>query len=175
MSEYQDWKKKCETLSLCLQEKERTLKEYQEAIQQSNQLMKEVMDKLSVELKMAHRIHRILLPVDLPIIEGCEFSFKFQPAEVEKSQSKDFYEVVPHPPGRSFGIIMSSCSSYSLSACVFSARLKMMNRGEKAAYLKPHEFITSLIKEMDLDMLGLSKVWLCFKANCGDADEEESL
>ena len=156
MSKSQDWKKNFEEVSARLHEKEQILKEYQKTIQQSDRLIKEVMDKLSVELKIAHQIHRILLPVELPVIANCEFSFKFRPADTD-SQGKDFYEVLPHPASKSFSIIMSSCSSYSLSALLFSARLKMMSRGERVELLKPHEFIARLIQEVNLDVSGLSE------------------
>lgn len=157
MSEFQDWKKKFEEVSSLLREREQTLKEYQKTIQHSNKLIKEVMDKLSIELKMAHQIHRILLPVDLPVIDNCEFSFKFQPADTEEGQGKDFYEVFPHPASKSFSIIMSSCSSHSLSALMFSARLKMMSRGERVDHLKPHEFVSRLIEEINLDISNFSE------------------
>lgn len=157
MSEFQDWKKKFEEVSALLKKKEQTLKEYQETIQHSSHLIKETMEKLSFELKMAHQIHRILLPVDLPIIDNCEFSFKFQAADTEKSQGKDFYDIFPHPVSKSFSIIMSSCSSHSLSALMFSARLKMMNRGERVDHLNPHEFMARLIKEINLDVAAFSE------------------
>ena len=156
MSESKNWKEEYEALLLRLKEKEQTLKEYQQAVHQSNELMKEVMDKLSAELKMAHQIHRILLPVDLPIIPNCEFSFKFRPADTSGT-GKDFYEVFPHSIGESFSIIMSSCSSHSLSALLFSTRLKMMNRGRQINQLKPHEFMQLLVKEIDVDISNLSQ------------------
>ena len=155
MSESQEWKKKFEELSDLLQEKEQALKEYRKIIEQSNKLMKEVMDKLSVELKIAHQIHRVLLPVDLPVIANCEFSFKFRPADI-KGEGKDFYEAFPHFNKKSFNIIMSSCSSHALSALLFSARLKMMSRGEEVHQLKPHDFILRLTEEMSSDASNMS-------------------
>ncbi len=154
MSEFQDWRKKFESANALLQEKEQTLIKYRKAIQQSQLMMKEVMNKLSFELKVAHQIHQILLPVDLPVIAGLEFSFKFCPAEKE-GKSKDFYEVLPHPASKSFSIIMSSCSSHALSALMFSARLKMMSRGERIDHLKPHKFVLRLIEEIKMDMSSL--------------------
>ena len=155
MSESQEWKKKFEELSALVQEKEQALEEYREIIEQSNKLMKEVMDKLSFELKMAHQIHRILLPVDLPVVANCEFSFKFRPAQI-KGDSKDFYEVLPHLNKKSFSVIMSSCSSHALSALLFSARLKMMSRGEGVSQLKPHEFVIRLTEEVNSDASHMS-------------------
>ena len=156
MSEFQDWRSRFEEASALLQEKEKTLKEYRKVIQQSHQLMKEVMDKLSFELKIAHQIHRILLPVELPVIAGCEFSFKFRPADGD-GKSKDFYEVLPHPASKSFSIIMSSCSSHALSALMFSARLKMLGRGERVEHLKPDEFVARLIEEINIDIANFSE------------------
>ena len=155
MSESQDWKQKYEKLALLLKSKEQTLVAYQKAIQQSNLLMKEVMDKLSIELKMAHQIHRILLPVDLPVIANCEFSFKFRAADKE-GMGKDFYEVFPHSASKSFSIIISSCASHSLSALLFSARLKMMSRASRVDQWMPNEFISRLIEETNWDISDLS-------------------
>ena len=128
MSESQEWQKKFEELSNLVQEKEQALEEYRKVIEQSNELMKEVMDKLSVELKIAHQIHRVLLPVDLPVIANCEFSFKFRPAGI-KGESKDFYETFPHFNKKSFSIIMSSCSSHALSALLFFRSSKNDEQG----------------------------------------------
>lgn len=156
MSKIQDWRSKFEEASALLQEKEKILTEYRKAIQQSHKMMKEVMDKLAFELKIAHQIHRILLPVELPVIAGCEFSFKFRPADKD-GKSKDFYEILPHPASKSFSIIMSSCSSHALSALMFSARLKMLSRGERVDRLEPHEFVAQLIEEINIDTSNLSE------------------
>ena len=166
MSKSQDWKQKYEELSALLREKDQALQKYQKTIKQSNALMREVMDKLSMELKTAHQIHRILLPVELPVIPDCEFSFKFCPADSSAglvgpagggtAGGKDFYEVLPHQSRRSFGIIMSTCSSHALSALLFSARLKMMSRGEKVERLKPDEFAVRLMEEIKTDRTGMS-------------------
>ena len=151
-----NWKQKYEETYLLLKEKENTLKEYQKAIQENNHILQEVMEKLSLELKMANQIHRLLLPVDLPIIPGCEFSFKFQPAQ-EEGKSKDFYEILPHYKKKSFSLIMSSCVSHSLSALMFSARIKVLGQTQKVNELTPHEFISLLISEAYLDNSFLPK------------------
>ena len=156
MSESQKWKKKYEEIALLLKSKEKTLAAYQKTIQQSNLLIKEVMDKLSIELKMAHQIHRTLLPVNLPIIPNCEFSFKFRSADKE-GVGKDFYEVFPHSASKSFSIIMSSCASHSLSALLFSARLKMMSRAGRVDQWTPNKFITRLMEEINWDISDLSE------------------
>ena len=156
MSKSQDWKEKYEKLALLLKSKEQALADYQKAIQQSNLLMKEVMDKLSIELKMAHQIHRILLPVDLPVVPNFEFSFKFRSAD-KQGVGKDFYEVFPHSTSKSFSIIMSSCASHSLSALLFSARLKMMTQAKTKGPWMPDEFINRLVEEMSWDISDLSE------------------
>ena len=150
MSNTENWKKKYESALALLKKKEEILQDYRKTIKQSASFIKEVTEKLSSELKMAHQIHQVLLPSELPVIAGCEFSFKFQPAAT-KGLSKDFYEVIPPNSKHSFALIMSSCSSYALSALMFSARLKMMSRGSAQAKLKPHEFLSLLVKEINAD------------------------
>ena len=149
--ELNKWKQKTQQLTQQLEEKEQIIEEYKKTIEQSNQSIKEIMDKLSLELKMANQMHRILLPVDLPVISGCEFSFKFRAGEVD-NHGKDFYEVVPHPRRRCFSITLSSCTSHSLSALLFSARLKAMSWSETQAACQPHEFISCLSAEIQKDI-----------------------
>ena len=130
-----------------LKAKDQQLKEYQKAIQKSSRLMKEVTETLAQQLTVAQEIHHILLPSELPVIPDCEFSFKFQPAGQE-GHGKDFYEISPHPACRSFSLTLSSSASHSLSALLFSARLKMMSRTERGKPLLPEAFLNQLRAEM---------------------------
>ena len=132
-----------------LKAKDRALKKYQKAIQKSSQLMEEVHKTLAHQLKITQEIHRTLLPSELPVIPDCEFSFKFQPAQKE-GHSKDFYEISPHPRHKSFSLMLSSSASHSLSALLFSARLKMMSRTEQSKPLLPEEFTDQLRIEMQV-------------------------
>ena len=131
-----------------LKAKERALKEYKKIMQKSSQLIKEVTETLAWQLKMAQEIHHILLPSELPVIPGCEFSFKFQPAEQEGA-GKDFYEISPHPAFKSFSLTLSSSASHSLAVLLFSARLKMMSRIERGKPLLPEEFLNQLREELN--------------------------
>ena len=157
------WQNKYQALSLrfkekeqALKEKDKLLKEYQTAIQKSSQLIKETRQKLSLELKLAHQIHRLLLPSELPVISGSTFSFKFQPATAETSLGKDFYEINPHPRHKSFSLLLSSSLSHSLCALLFSARLKMMNYIGKKPFL-PDKFLSQLKEELKNDQIKLFK------------------
>ena len=117
---------KLSRLKIELKEKNKTLKAYQKAIKEGNKTIKEIMNQLNAELKTAEKIHRALLPSSLPVIPDCEFSFKFIPSTTA-SGGKDFYEITPRPLYKQFSITMSSCDSYTLSALLMSARLKMLN------------------------------------------------
>ena len=147
-SELTKWKKKAQQLSVQLKEKEQILREYKKTIQQGDHLLQDVIEKLSLELKAAHQIHHILLPTSLPVISGCKFSFKFKASDAQGC-GKDFYEIVPHLASKRFSVTMFSCLSYSLSALLVSAKLKMMNYTGGVDHLKPHEFILNLTKEMN--------------------------
>ncbi len=151
----QKWKEKVEQLCEQLKQKDRVIKEYQAVIEQSNHSLKEVMDKLSMELKLANQMHRVLLPVELPLISGCEFSSKFRGADLAQ-KGKDFYAVVPHPTSRSFSIIMSSCFSHSLSALLVSARLKIMSGFQTPNIPDPVHFVNLLSAEIQKDIKNVS-------------------
>ena len=125
----QDWKTKYHQLLIRFREQTLALEKRDLLLKKSDVLVREALNQVALELKMAQQIHSTLLPLELPKISGCEFSFKFQPATGEVSQGKDFYEIIAHPNKRGFSVIMSSCASYSLSALLFSARLKMLSQG----------------------------------------------
>ncbi len=152
MSNSEDkWKKKTLQLQAQLKEKENILSEYKKTVRDSNKLIKEAMNKLNTELKIAERIHRLLLPVELPIIPNCEFSFKFHPSE-QPGGGKDFYEISPDKENKKFSITMSSCSSYALSALLLSARLKIKSQSTSLNDIKTDQFIHSLINEVYSDI-----------------------
>ena len=153
-SELQKWKEKCRFLQKQAVQKDRIIKEYKTAVEQSSQTIQEVMTQLSLELKLAHQMHRMLLPVKMPVIPGCEFSYKFRPAGV-KQKGKDFYQIIPYSRSK-FGLMMSSCFSHSLSAVLFSARLKVFSQGQKTPS-PPGQFISHLRREIKNDRKHSSK------------------
>ena len=145
----QDWKTKYQQLLIRFREQTRELKKRDLLLKKSDTLVREALNQVALELKMAQQIHSTLLPLELPKISGCEFSFKFQPATGEINQGKDFYEIIAHPNKRAFSIIMSSCASYSLSALLFSARLKMMSQEAKFHKLSPHKVVSHLMAQVN--------------------------
>ncbi len=138
---------KLKELLKVLKAKDKALREHKKVLEKSQQVMKEVAEAVAWQFKMAQNIHHILLPSELPVIPGCKFSFKFQPAEKDGA-GKDFYEISPHTAFKSFSITLSSSASYSLSALLFSARLKMMGRRESSKPLLPEEFLNQLREEL---------------------------
>lgn len=145
-SELNKWKQKVAQLTLKLKEKELLLKRYRDHIQKTTHDVKEITEKISRELKAAHRIHHLLLPATLPVITGFKFSFKFRPA-LKPGQSKDFYEITPYK-GRlkSFSVSMFSSPSYSLSSLLLSTRIKTINSGEEG--VSPSHFLACLHEEL---------------------------
>ena len=150
------WKKKALHLQTQLKETEHILSEYKKTVRDSNKLIKEAMNKLNTELKMAEQIHKLLLPVELPIIPNCEFSFKFHPSD-QSGGGKDFYEVSPDRESKKFSIIMSSCSSYALSSLLLSARLKIKTHSTYLNDIKPEQFVRSLMNEVSSDISAAKK------------------
>ena len=133
---------------LALKAKDQIIKKYQKALQQNEQEINEITKVLEQQLKMAQEIYHTLMPSKLPVIPGCAFSFKFHPAQQE-GQGKDFYEISPHPRYKSFSLTLSSSQSHSLSALLFSARLKMMSQMTTGQPLKPKEFLNQMQKELN--------------------------
>ena len=128
---------------LRIEKKESTLRQYQQSLKKSTKLLTGISKKISSELKTAHRIHHLLLPTRLPTIKGFNFSFKFRPAGKQPGEGKDFYSLTPSLPEKTFALSLFSCPSYSLSALLLSAQLKIPPTRQQG----PQSYVSSLLKE----------------------------
>lgn len=114
---------KIKDLEKSLKDKDELLTKYQEALDLSNKRIQKITKNLEEGLTLIGGIHKNLLPIELPNIPYFEFSYKFIPTSV--GVSGDFFDVVKISNSLKFGIIISSCNTYAISALLLSSFLKI--------------------------------------------------
>ncbi len=128
-----------------LRKKTEELAYYREEIGQTNNQLEKIIAQINHEVQMAGQIQKILSPTEIPRIQGFEFSTKFLPG----SQSGgDYFDIFEHEDTMKFGIVLSSCSGYTMSALFLSILIKISSKVEARKGLEPHQMVSLIAKEM---------------------------
>ena len=151
LEEIEALKEKC-------REKDKLLKTYQRALNFSNSRIQKIMKDLNQNLVLIRNIHKHILPVTLPRIPGFEFSYKFLPTK--KGVSGDFFDVVKIPDSTKFCILLSSCSSYSLTSLFLSSFLEAFPNLKN--YKRAEDFVSFIIEKVSSAIVGKEKIHLFY-------------
>lgn len=136
---------KIKDLEVKLQHKELEVQRYRLQIKEMNTRVESMIEQMSYELKMAHKVQEILSPIKLPLIGGFEFSSKFVPGA---RFGGDYFDIFEHEDKMKFGIIVASASGYAMSALLLSVLIKVSTQIEARKGLQPHQLISILSDEM---------------------------
>ena len=129
--------------------KEAELAQMRLRLSTTNIRLEQVIDQMGHEIKLASKVQRLLSPVELPNIQGFEFSTKFIPGQ---KSGGDYFDIFEHEDRMRFGIVLSSCSGYSLSALFLSVLMKISAKIEARRGLEPHEMIALMGREIAPEM-----------------------
>ena len=151
-------KQKVSTLEEKVKEKNQLLKKYKKALTDSNARIKNIAKDLSESLSIIRDINKNLIPVRLPQISGFELSYKFFPAK--NGVSGDFFDIIPIKNSMKFGIIFSSCNTYSLTSLFLSSFLKSAPNIHK--YKTAKDFISFIEKKMRSSFHNKQKIHLFY-------------
>ena len=155
-------REKNKKLEKSLKEKDELLKKYEKVLKDSNARIKTVSEDLKNSLSLIRTIHNSLIPVSLPSIPSFDFSFKFLPAR--QGVSGDFFNVIPINNKMKFGIVLSSCTSHSLSSLFVSSFLKTSLDMEK--YKSSKDFAKYVHKKLSPSLKSKEKVHLFYAVVC---------
>lgn len=136
---------KIKDLEVKLQHKELEVQRYRLQLKEMNTRVETMIEQMSYELKMAHKVQSILSPVRLPLIGGFEFSSKFVPGA---RFGGDYFDIFEHEDKMKFGIIVASASGYAMSALLLSVLIKVSTQVEARKGLQPHQLISILGDEI---------------------------
>ena len=140
---------KVKSLEKELKQKEEALKKQEQALKNSNQRVEQILKDLQASKILIGNIHKSLLPTHLPKIPQFKFSYKL--TATKTGVSGDFFDVIQLNDPLQFGILLSSCSSYTLTSLFLSLFLK------SASALKEHSTAAGYIQEIFNNLLNKNK------------------
>ncbi len=142
-------KEKVKELEEQLQKKTEELDEYRLEIRETNKHLEKIITQINHEVQMAAQIQKILSPTEIPRIQGFDFSTKFLPGT---QSGGDYFDIFEHEDKMKFGIVLSSCSGYTMSALFLSILIKISSKVEARKGLEPDQMISLIAKEMITQM-----------------------
>lgn len=137
--------KRVEQLEKKLAEKEDELLRYSTEIAKLNTQLRDLIQQISLEIKMAHVIQKTLVPTEIPNIPGFEFSTKFIASFVSGG---DYFDIFEHDDRFRFGMILSCSSGHGMSALFLSVLMKLAGSIEARKGAGPANAILSMAKEL---------------------------
>lgn len=140
-----DLREKISCLEREISKKDKELKSYHQQMAEANRRLEKVIQQVHQEIKLAHLIHRSLVPVTFPNISGFEFSTKFVPSNINGG---DYFDIFEHDGRARFGIFLSSASGYSLSSLLMSIFIKWSTRERSKIGLEAHDLVYELAETL---------------------------
>ena len=128
------------SLLLKIQALEKKLKQKEKALKNSNQRVEQILTDLKESKNLIRNIHKSLLPSHLPKIP--HFSFSYRLSATRTGVSGDFFDVIQLNNPLQFGVLLSSCSTYTLTSLFLSLFLKSV------PLLKEHPTAAGYLREV---------------------------
>jgi len=140
-----DLLKKIETLEADIVNRELDLARFREEVSAANDILQGLIGGFRQEIKALHNLQRVLIPTEIPNIQGFEFSSKFLPSLVSGG---DYFDIFEHEDKLRFGVMVSSCTGYGVSALMLSILLKLTGQMEARRGAEPHLILEMIIQEL---------------------------
>lgn len=154
----QKLQEKLKQLERQLKEKEKLLEQYKKVLKSSNERIKTISEELQFGLSLIRQIHKNFIPVDLPDIPHFQFSYRVQ--TTKEGISGDFFDIIPLKDPMKFGVLLSSCSNYSLAALFLSSILKFSSLLKKQQTAKG--FLQKLSDQIFLSLPKKEKIHIFY-------------
>jgi len=132
-----------------VQERQADLRRFREELGRANQKLEGLIAQLHTEVKLAHVIHKALVPTEFPHINGFEFSTKFVPSHISGG---DYFDIFEHDDRFRFGVIVSSASGHAMSGLLLSVLLKMTGQLEARKGSDPHVVMSDMHAQLKENM-----------------------
>ena len=131
-------------------EREKDIALYRNELLLANSRLQTFVERMNVDVQVLKKIHRALVPTEIPHIPGFDFSSKFIPS---LERGGDYFDVFEHEDKFRFGIVMAGSSGYSISALFLSVLLKLTGQMEARKGLQPEEVFKKIVSELAPQML----------------------
>lgn len=138
-------KNQLELIQKLLVEKESEIQIYRKELFKISHQLDEVMSQISTDVDALKKIHKALVPTEIPNMAGFEFSRKFL---YGSKTGGDYFDIFEHEDRLKFGILLSSSSGYAMSALFLSLVLKVSHLIEAKKGLSPDKVIEKINTEL---------------------------
>lgn len=145
MDQIQKLKEKISELESELALKEAELMKYKIQVTRANDKLERMIQDMNQEMHLALTLQRSLSPTEIPQISGMEISSKFVPGA---RSGGDYFDVFELEDRMKFGILISSCTGYGVSALMISSLIKFSAMMEARKGFAPHEVIAKFGEEV---------------------------
>jgi sigma-B regulation protein RsbU (phosphoserine phosphatase) len=125
--------------------KQNEVLKYKTQLGSINQKLEKLIAQLSQDQKAFLKIQRSLNPTELPKLQGVAISSKFIPGQ---QFGGDYFDIFELEDKFHFGVILSSCSGYSVSALLLSVLMKISAQIEANKGLAPHLVLKKIFDEI---------------------------
>ena len=129
--------------------REEDLALFRHELARTNKKLESLIHSLTREIQMAHVIQKALVPTEIPMISGFEFSTKFVSS---LNMGGDYFDVFEHNDRSRFGIIVASSSSHGMSALLMSVLLKLTSQMEARRSSEPTLLVQKVAKHLMPEM-----------------------
>lgn len=125
--------------------REQDLLRYKTELTKANKVLEGLIGQVSLEIRLAAQIQRVLVPTEYPNIQGIEFSTKFIPGS---QKGGDYFDIFEHDDHLKFGVLLSCSSGYTMSALFLSILLKMSGQLEARRGADPKTVLSQITAEL---------------------------
>jgi sigma-B regulation protein RsbU (phosphoserine phosphatase) len=152
-------KEKITELEEAIQERDRQLNQYEDDIEELNQYVKSLISQIQVEIQLAHKIQKALVPTEIPSIPGLEFSSKYLASMIKGG---DYFDIFELQNKFHFGVLVASSTGHAMSALFLSILLKITARVEAKKGMAPGEVLNLVSKEIAQEITDESEASLFY-------------
>ena len=128
-----------------LSEKQTEISRYRSEILKVTQVLDQLMSESQKDIQLLRQMYQTLVPTDMPQFPGFEFSKKFV---FGSKKGGDYFDIFSQKQKTKFGILLSSATSYTMSALLLSLRVKHTAFLESDKPMASKDFIQMLSDEL---------------------------
>lgn len=118
-------------------------------LERSARAVPDLVAKLEADLLLAEKIQRRLIRDKFPPIQGLGLKSKYW---CGLKAGGDYFDVFEYADGQHVGVLLTDCSSYSLSSALLGSLMQLALQGSKEAAPKAEEVVRKIAEKLQPEM-----------------------
>lgn len=159
MSNETDLKNRILLLEKEIELKNKDLENYRKELVRTNAQLEGLVVHIHSQLKKALEIQKQIVPTEFPHIPGFDFSTKFSASSLSGG---DYFDIFEHKDKMQFGFLLSSASSYNVSALFLSLFMKFTFEARQNLQSQAPEALLQSLQAEFVDGLAESETFQFF-------------